>query len=106
MGVSIYYGVYPKECDDVNIIPYLSHEPWNGFCWELNISKTSQENFFNCLRKHSDEVITNESNKVYCHCFVLTTYGNWFDFCKEVNCVFDEDFGCDFENDILIVWVM
>ena len=106
MGVSIYYGVYPKECNNDKVLPYLDVD---NICINLNISKDSQKEFFNILRKYSfekRESVDRDNDLYYYHCFIITYYEDWFNFCKEVNCILPEDFGCDFDNNILIVWVM
>ena len=105
MGNSIYYGVYSKECNNDKILPYLSMDPEEDVTDELFISKDSQEEFFNILRKYSIEYRDNYSDPYYYHCFIIAYYEDYFNFCNEVNIVLPEDIECNFDNDILIFWV-
>lgn len=100
MGNSIYYGVYPKECNNDKVLSYLDVD---NICDDLNISKNSQKEFFDILRKYSFEKIENDS--CYYHCFIITYYEDYYNFCNEVNIVLPEDMECNFDNDILIFWV-
>lgn len=38
MGVTLYYGYYPKECNHPKVIPYLSIEDCNCCSGKLDIS--------------------------------------------------------------------
>ena len=105
MGNSIYYGVYSKECNNDKVLPYLSMNPEDSITDELFISKDSQEEFFDILRKYSIEKRDNDSDLYYYHCFIITNYEDYFKFDNEVNIVLPEDMKCDFDNDILIFWV-
>lgn len=105
MGNSIYYGVYSKECNNDKVLPYLSMYPEGDVTDELYISKDSQEEFFNILRKYSIEKHDTENDPYYYHCFIIAYYEDYFNFYGEVNMVLPEDTKCDFDNDILIFWV-
>ena len=106
MGNSIYYGFYPKECNNDKVLSYLDID---NICVDLNISKDSQKEFFDILRKYSIEKVKNIERDIdspYYHCFIITNYEDYFNFCNEVNVVLPEDIiECDFENDILTFWV-
>ena len=105
MGISIYYGIYPKECNNDKVLPYLDID---YICVDLNISKDSQREFFDILRKYSiekGETIERYFDLHSYHCFIITNYEDYFNFYNEVNIVLPEDLECDFDNDILIFWV-
>jgi len=105
MGNSIYYGIYPKECNNDKVLPYLDVD---NICIDLNISRDSQKEFFNILRKYSiekRESVERDLDLYYYHCFIITNYEDYFNFYNEVNIVLPEDIECDFDNDILIFWV-
>lgn len=106
MGNSIYYGVYPKECNNDKVLPYLDID---NICEDLNISKDSQKEFFDILRKYSFEKAESVERYIdlhYYHCFIITYYEDYYNFYNEVNIVLPEDIECDFDNDILIFWVV
>jgi len=105
MGNSIYYGIYSKECNNDKVLPYLSMYPEGDVTDELFISKDSQKEFFDILRKYSIEKRDNNSDSYYYHCFIITNYEDYFKFDNEVNIVLPEDMNCNFDNDILIFWV-
>jgi hypothetical protein len=100
MGNSIYYGIYPKECNNDKVLPYLDID---NTSIDLNISKESQKEFFNILRKYSFEKIDNDSH--YYHCFIVTNYEDYYNLYNEVNVVLPEDMELYFDNNILIFWV-
>lgn len=108
MGNSIYCGIYPKECNNDKVLPYLDVD---NICIDLNISKDSQKEFFNILRKYSfekRETVENAGRDLdlyYYNCFIISYYEDYFNFCNEVNVVLPEDLECDFDNDVLIFWV-
>ena len=105
MGNSIYYGIYPKECNNDKVLPYLDID---NICIDLNISKESQKEFFDVLRKYSIEktkTIEKDIDSHYYHCFIITNYEDYCNFCNKANIVLPEYFECNFDNDILIFWV-
>ena len=102
MGNSIYYGIYSKECNDDEVLPYLDVD---NICADLNISKDSQKEFFDILRKYAIEK-HNIVNDSYYHCFIIAYYEDYYNFYNEVNVVLPEDAECDFNKDILIFWVV
>ena len=107
MWNSIYYGVYSKECNNDKVLPYLSINPEDDITDELFISKDSEKEFFDILRKYSIEKCNSE-NDYYCynyHCFIVTNYEDYFNLYNEINAVLPEDIELHFENDILIFWV-
>ena len=105
MGNSIYYGVYSKECNNDKVLPYLSMDPEEDVTDELYISKDSQKEFFDILRKYSIEKHDIENDPYYYHCFIIAYYEDYFKFYNEVNIVLPDDIECDFDNYILIFWV-
>ena len=105
MGNSIYYGVYSKECNNDKVLPYLSTYPEGDITDELFISKDSQKEFFDILRKYSTEKHDIETDPYYYHCFIITNYEDYFNFYGEVNAILPDDIECDFDNNILIFWV-
>ena len=105
MGNSIYYGKYSKECNNDKVLPYLSMNPEDSITDELFISKDSQKEFFDILRKYSIEKEDTENDPYYYHCFIITNYEDYCDFYNEVNAVLPEDMELYFDNDILIFWV-
>ena len=106
MGNNIYYGVYSKECNNDKVLPYLSMYPEGDVTDELYISKDSQEEFFDILRKYSIEKHDMENDPYYYHCFIITNYKDYFNFYGEVGMILHEDImESDFYNNILIFWV-
>ena len=105
MGNSIYYGIYSKECNNDKVLPYLSMNPEDDITDELFISKDSQKEFFDILRKYSFEKYDSEDDSYSYHCFIITYYEDYYNFYNEVNIVLPEDLECDFDKDILIFWV-
>lgn len=109
MGNSIYYGIYSKECNNDKVLPYLSMNPGDSITNELFISKKSQKEFFDILRKYSiekEKSIKEDNDYLYWYrCFIITYYEDYFNFYNEVNIVLPENMECDFDNDILIFWV-
>ena len=105
MGNSIYYGVYSKECNNDKVLPYLSVDPEDNITDELFISKESQKEFFDILRKYSIERYNTKNDHYNYHCFIIRYYEDYFNFYNEVNVVLPEDLECNFDNDILIFWV-
>ena len=108
MGNSIYYGIYPKECDNDKVLPYLDID---NTSIDLNISKESQKEFFNILRKYSiekRETVERDIDLHYYHCFIITNYEDYFNFYNEANIGLSEDteYDLDFDDDILIFWVV
>lgn len=105
MGVNIYYGVYPKECNDEKIMPYLKKEN------EIYVSKDDHKEFFEILRKFAEEHIRDDLGL---HYFLIDAYGSYMNFINETmkrkklikSMDGDYDDRPDFKNDILIIWVM
>lgn len=98
MGVDLYYGYYPKKCNDPEIIPYLDTDVTEFDSW-MN-GKHQHVDFYNDVRECS---IENKEN----NCFIFDDATKLFDFASRESCpVIMSDYITNNYQDglVLILW--
>ena len=105
MGVTLYYGYYPKECNHKNVIPYLDCE----FCYDMN-GKHLPEEFYSLCNEIGE---WNQRGL----CWVFSDRAKLYEFCAdqsvpaEINDYVADPYDiCDDyetvykDDDIFIIW--
>lgn len=104
MGLSLYWGMYPKECNNEKVLPYLKIYTDNEDN-EIYVKREDQKKFFESLRKYATKY--DEPG-----CYVLQNSEDFYNFLIEVKDIsnwgpyeYNENSIADWTEQCVIIWV-